>query len=63
MASLTLSFTANAATIRITGLSGAGNGVAEFSNSTGHLNPLVRAAAQEWQDNATAAGTLTIAAA
>jgi len=64
MATVTLNFTANAATITIPGMPhGGGDGVATFSNTTKHLNPIVRAVAQEWGDNATASGTITITAA
>ena len=62
MATLTLNFEANAAKITIPGYAPSGSGQAEFTNTTGHGDPIVRAVAQEWAANATASGTITVTA-
>ena len=61
MASITLDFTANAATIKIPGYAGS-DGQKEFTNVTGHPDPIVRAVANEYAANTTASGTITITA-
>lgn len=64
MATITLNYTCNAATITIPGMPhGEDDGVATFSNTTQNRDPIARAVAQEWGDNATASGTVTITAA
>jgi hypothetical protein len=59
MATVTLTFTANPATIKIPYPSG---GQKEYSNTTNHLDPVVRAIADEWAANGTTTGTVVIEA-
>lgn len=61
MATETLTFTADAARITLTGRTGS-DGVDEYTTRTDHPDPVVRTIAQEFATNATTSGTVTITA-